>query len=91
VHHALPSRAIFFGHTGWGFLWQTILILTPKSFRPCRLPSARSLAVALGERAKAIAQAAPPEHRKHYLLIADEWLKLAMEMENAASKEAGRD
>ena len=48
-------------------------------------------AVALGERAKAIAQAAPPEHRKHYLLIADEWLKLAMEMENAASKEAGRD
>jgi hypothetical protein len=62
-----------------------------EEFSSLPLAERAKLCVKLAERAQAIAQAASLAHRPHYLLIADEWRKLAMEMENAALEEVSRN
>ena len=49
------------------------------------------LCIRLAARAQAIAATAPIEHQKHYLLIADEWVKLAKEMQEADTEAVTAD
>jgi hypothetical protein len=51
-----------------------------EEFMLMKPPQRAQLCAKLAERAQALAAAAAPQHQRHYLVIAHEWLQLANEM-----------